>query len=228
MFKVWTDLKVFPKRHLTEIEERINFVEVPCDIGRLPMTTTSNSGSYTAEKWKNWTLIYSIFCLKGVLPEEHFRCWQTFVLACKYLCQSVISKIDLEIAAGLILKFCKSLETLYGKHVITLNMQLHNHLKEVILDHGPVTSFCCFSFERCIGILGSTATNKRSVELQQFLISRQLKDMDLPEQYQDDQYHLCSPTGDDVKEDLSPLKCYYDQIHNCFFVRPLNTYLPEI
>lgn len=131
-----------------------------------------------AEQWKNWTLIYSIFCLKGVLPEEYFRRWQTFALACKYLCQSVIPKTDLEIANGLILKFCKPMETLYGKHVITPNTHLHNHLKEVILDHGPVTSFWCFSFEHFNGILGSTTTNKRSVELQlmrQFLISRQLK-----------------------------------------------------
>ena len=123
----------------------------------------------------------------------------------------MISKTDLKIADGLILKFCKSVETLYGKHVITLNMHLHNHLKEVILDHGPVTSFWCFSFERFNEILGTTTTNKRSVELQlmrQFLISRQLKDMDLPEQYQDDFLHLCSPTGmvnADVKEDVSPL-----------------------
>ena len=121
----------------------------------------------------------------------------------------MISKTDLEIADGLILKFCKPVETLYGKHVITPNMHLHNHLKEVILDHGPVTSFWCFSFERFNEILGSTTTNKRFVELQlmrQFLISRQLKDMDLPEQYQDDFLHLCSPTGmvnADVKEDVS-------------------------
>ncbi|KAK2551955.1 hypothetical protein P5673_026951 [Acropora cervicornis] len=91
------------------------------------------------------------------------------------------------------------------------NMHLHNHIKEVILDHGPVTSFWCYSFERFNGILGSTTTNKRSVELQlmrQFLTSRQLKDMDSPEQYQDDFLHLCSPTGmfnTEVKEDVSPL-----------------------
>ena len=123
----------------------------------------------------------------------------------------MISKTDLEIADGLILKFCKPVETLYGKHVIMPNMHLHNHLKEVILDHGPVTSFWCFSFERFNEILGSTTTNKRFVQLQlmrQFLISRQLKDMDLPEQYQDDFLHLCSPTGmvnADVKEDVSSL-----------------------
>ena len=44
--------------------------------------------------------------------------------------------------------------------------------------------------------------------MRKFLISRQLKDMVLPEQYKDDFLHLCSPTGlvnSDVKEDVSPL-----------------------
>ena len=80
------------------------------------------------------------------------------MLACRYLYQSLISYTDLNIADGLILKFCKSVETLYGKHVITRNMHLHNHLKDVTLDHGLLTSFWCFSFERFNGILGSTTT----------------------------------------------------------------------
>ena len=198
MFQLRNNLQLFSKSQLREIEERIKSVEVLSDIGRLPMRIASNSGSYTAEQWKNWTLIYLIYCLKGILPEQHFRCWQTFVLACKYLCQTVISKTDLDIADGLILKFCKSVETLYGKHVITPNMHLHNHLKEVILDHGPVASFWCFSFERFNGIMGSTTTNKRSVELQlmrKLLISRQLKDMKTPDQYQGNFIDLCSPSG---------------------------------
>ena len=180
MFKLWTDSKRFSPSQLNEIEGRIKSVEVPSDIGRLPMRITSNFGSYTAEQRKNWTLIYSIFCLQGILPEEHFRRWQTFVLACKYLCHSAITKTELDIAEGFILKFCKSVETLYGKDAITPNMLLHNHLKEVILDHGPVTSFWCFSFERFNGILGSTTTNKRSVEFQimrKFILKRFLKDM---------------------------------------------------
>ena len=209
MFKLWTDSKLFSPSQLSEIEERIKSVEVPSDIGRLPMRITSNCGSYTAEQWKNWTLIYSIFCLQGILPEEHFRCWQTFVLACKYLCQSAITKTELDIADGLILKFCKSVETLYGKDAITPNMHLHNHLKEVILDHGPVTSFWCFSFERFNGILGSTTTNKRSIELQimrKFILTRFLKDMTLPNEFQGDFLKFCSPeestTPDD--KDVSP------------------------
>ena len=228
MFQLWNDLKLFSKGQLKEIEERIKSIEVPSDIGRLPMRISSNSGSYTAEQWKNWTLIYSIYCLKGILPDEHFKCWQTFVLACKYFCQSVISRTDLDIADGLILKFCKSVEALYGKHVITPNMHLHNHLKEVILDHGPVTSFWCFSFERFNGIMGSTTTNKRSVELQlmrKLLISRQLKDMKLPDQYKDEFLGLCSPPGmsdSDIIEGYPHNWCFTREFQNIATKAPLH------
>ena len=42
----------FPPSQLSEIEERVKSVEVPSDIGRLPMRITSDCGSYTAEQWK--------------------------------------------------------------------------------------------------------------------------------------------------------------------------------
>ena len=87
IFKLWTYSKLFSPSQLNEIEERIKSFEVPSDIGRLPMRITSNCGSYTAEQWKNWTLIYSNFCLQSILPEEHFQCGQTFVFVCRYFLQ---------------------------------------------------------------------------------------------------------------------------------------------
>jgi len=63
MFHIWMDHKLFSKLQLKEIENRIKSIEVPSDLGRIPMNIETNSGSYTAEQWKNWTLIYSIFCL---------------------------------------------------------------------------------------------------------------------------------------------------------------------
>ena len=64
MFHLWNDMKLFSPSQLKDIEDRIKSLEVPGDIGRLPTQITSNSGSYTAEQWKNWTPIYSIYCLK--------------------------------------------------------------------------------------------------------------------------------------------------------------------
>ena len=189
VFKLWDKQGIIGKKEMKLLESRIEAMDVPTDIGRLPKKISSNYGSYTAEQWKNWTLIYSMFALKGVIADKHLQCWQTFVLACKYLCKTTITSIDLQRADLLLLKFCKDFQQLYGKKAITPNMHLHCHLKDIILDHGPVRSFWCFSFERYNGIMGSVFTNKRSVELQlmrKLLMSRFLNCVKLPSNYKDE------------------------------------------
>lgn len=47
-----------------------------------------------------------------------------------------------------------------------MNLHLHAHLKESILDYGPVYSFWLFAFERLNGILGSYHTNCHDISLQ--------------------------------------------------------------
>jgi hypothetical protein len=120
MFKIWVNNGMSSK-DLQKIEDRIKTIEIPSDLGRLPANISANHGSYTAEQWKNWTLLYSLFCLKDILSDEEFKCWQSFVLACKYICQGVISEADLQIADGLFVKFCKEVETIYGKEAIKPN-----------------------------------------------------------------------------------------------------------
>jgi hypothetical protein len=73
MFHMWVDNSIISKKQFKEIETRIGEFEVPSDIGRLPKKITSNAGSYTAEQWKNWTLLYSLFCLKDILKSEHMQ-----------------------------------------------------------------------------------------------------------------------------------------------------------
>ena len=92
--------------------------------------------------------------------------WQTFFLACQYLCTSVLSKTDIKKAHLLFVKFGVRFEKLYGKKAVTSNMHLHCHLKECVIDCGPVHAFWCFSFERFNGILGTMQVNGRSVEIQ--------------------------------------------------------------
>ena len=45
-------------------------------------------------------------------------------------------------------------------------MHLHGYLRQCIEDFGPVYSFCCFSFERLNGILGSYHTNNHHISVQ--------------------------------------------------------------
>ena len=153
VFKYWVAEGHLNSKQLQEIEARIETMEVPSHIGRLPKKISSNFGSYTAEQWKNWTVIYSLFALKGIIDDKHLKCWQSFVLGCRCMCKSVLTETDVIRGDGLLLKFCKEFEALYGQQSVTPNMHLHCHLKECVLDYGPIHSFWCFSFERYNGIL---------------------------------------------------------------------------
>ena len=79
MFKLWTDSKLFPPSQLSEIEERVKSVEVPSDIGRLPMRITSDCGSYTAEQWKtghSFTLFsaFKVFYQRNIFGASRNLC----------------------------------------------------------------------------------------------------------------------------------------------------------
>ena len=76
----------------------------------MPKNISSNHGSYTADQWKNWTLVYSIYALKDILEAEHRKCWQAFVLACGYLCKPVLSQDGVVVADSMLLKFCRNVE----------------------------------------------------------------------------------------------------------------------
>ena len=87
-------------------------------------------------------------------------------MACRILCQPVISKEEIRKADALLLNFCTVMEALYGKKGLTCNMHLHCHLSSVLFDYGPVFGFWLFSLERYNGQIGATRTNNRSVEIQ--------------------------------------------------------------
>ena len=165
-FNLCITKNLLSKKDLKVLEDRINSFDVGTGIGRLLHKTASDYDGYTASEWKNWILIYSMFFLKDLLPETHLRCWQTFVLACQYLCTPVLSKTDIIKADLLFVKFGERFENLYDKKAVTPNMHLHCHLKECVIDCGPVHAFWFFSFERFNGILGTMQVNGRSVEIQ--------------------------------------------------------------
>ena len=81
VFKLWIKKNLLSKKDLKVLEDRINSFDVGTGIGRLPHRIASNYGGYTTSQWKNWTLVYSMFCLIDLLPETHLRCWQTSVIA---------------------------------------------------------------------------------------------------------------------------------------------------
>ena len=67
-------------------------------------------------------------------------------------------------------------------------MHLHLHLKDHLLDYGPVHAFWCYAFERFNGILGSYHTNDQAIETQlmrKFLHKQQILCFDIPPEAND-------------------------------------------
>ena len=118
MFKLWMEQGLLNKKDIQTIEKRIKEFDVGTGLGRLPHKISANYGCYTASQWKNWTLIYSLYVLDGLLSEEHMRCWQAFVLACKFLTRPVITALELQKADLMLLQFCQKFEQLYGNHML--------------------------------------------------------------------------------------------------------------
>ena len=107
----------------------------------------------TADQWKNWTLYFSVYCLKGNLSSNELESWRNFVLSCQKLCKFSVTTDDIKVADALLLRFCKRSAQLYGSDVITPNMHMHCHLTACVKEFGPLHSFWLFPFERYNGIL---------------------------------------------------------------------------
>ena len=171
---IWIGKNVLDSQNIAIIESRLKNATVPSGLGRIPVSI--NAGVFlTAEQWKNWTLYFSLYCLKDLLSTRELECWRDFVLACRKLCNLSISSDDVKVADVLLLRFCKRASQLYGSEVITPNMHMHCHLATCIMEFGPIHSFWLFPFERYNGILEGQPTNNRSVETQ--LLRRFRKDI---------------------------------------------------
>lgn len=146
--KIWKEIGRLEKGDFQTIQSKVDEVVVPSDVGKLPKKIESCFDGFNADEYKNWTLLYSMYALNGLIPKDDLECFRKFVLACQHLCHRVITVNDLEVSHNLLIQFCKKFEIIYGKDRVTPNMHLHCHIKECVLDFGPIYSFWLFSFER--------------------------------------------------------------------------------
>ena len=166
---VWVERGFICDRNASLIQYRVDSVQVPHYVGRIPHKIASAFSGFTADQFKNWTNLFSLMTLHDLLPTEDLQCWRYFVLASRILCQMVITDEEIKLADAFLLQFCCRVEKLYGNRIITPNMHLHCHLKQCLHDYGPIHNFWLFSYERYNGILEHFPSNKRSLEMQRFL-----------------------------------------------------------
>ena len=207
MKNVWLPNKILKRNDLKSIQELIDNMKVPSNMGRIPNKIASNVGSFTSDQWKPWTVVYSEFALKKYLPSDDYKLWLLFVKAWRILTAPVITFRSLVLAHSSLMQFCKKFETKYGQLKVTPNMHLRSHLINCVVDYGPVHNFWLFSFEGFNGVLGDFKTNQRAVEIQlmrKFLRDQDIRDLPFPSLFKDQLRPVFSQMKNSV---MDPIHC---------------------
>jgi len=200
---IWIEQGLIDNKAMSLIQDRVNSTSTPHYVGRIPHKIASSFSGFTADQFKNWTNLFSIMALRGILPTEHLKCWQYFVQASRILCQMSLTDDQIQLADAFLLQFCRRVENLYGKNIITPNMHLHCHLKQSLCDYGPMHNFWLFSYERYNGILENFPSNNRSLEIH--LIQRFTHECYLHASYNSLPIEYCSDFHEIFQGDMEPV-----------------------
>ena len=73
MLILWKDHTILMPEHFNEIQNRMEAVQCPSDVGKLPQKFAGSFGSFNADQYKNWTILFSIFALNGILLVDHLE-----------------------------------------------------------------------------------------------------------------------------------------------------------
>jgi len=186
---IWHDRGILVNSDFEVMENTVSNIITPNDVGRIPLKIGSSFSGFSADQWKNWVTVFSPIALKDLLPVNDFKCWLLFVRACCLLGTRMISTDAITQAHSFLTEFCKQFLILYGPTACTPNLHLCLHLKQCLLDYGPVHGFWCFSFERCNGCLSNFHTNnKDKVEVQlmrKFLRMQNTSFLEIPDEAKD-------------------------------------------
>ena len=92
---IWLDRKIVSRNSLESLQEKMDKIMSPQDIGRIPQKIASNFGGFTGNQWKNWTELFSLIVLGDMLTTEDLECWRHFVLASRLLSKPTLTNDDL-------------------------------------------------------------------------------------------------------------------------------------
>lgn len=189
MLHLWLEHGVLSTSQFQQIQKCVDSLVVPSDVGRISQKIEGGFSGFTADQF------FYIPSLYGVLTGQHLECWRCFVLACRILCNCSFSIDDITLADVLLIQFCKRVQDLYGESGVTPNMHMLGHLKDAILDYGPIHSFWLYSFEWYNGILGNQPNNRliESQLMQRFLHDNVAYCLLFPEQFKEDLNYICTP-----------------------------------
>lgn len=155
--RIWVDEGVLTPDNLKNIQRKMNQIQVPADLGRIPRKIDCGEGfsNFTADQWRTFFTIYATTSLWEYLSAIDRTILTHFVRVCSVLAGRILTFDLIAEATERLIKIIKLIEEHYGRDKVTPNLHLSLHLQECSYDFGPLYTFWCFSFERMNGILGN-------------------------------------------------------------------------
>ena len=71
MMDVWVDQGIISKQILQSIQGKIEHIRTPVDVGKIPSKISASFAGFKTDQWHNWTLLFSVICLKSLAGVEH-------------------------------------------------------------------------------------------------------------------------------------------------------------
>ena len=148
--KTWKEKGIIGPCVYTLIPDRVNHMVIPSKIGCIPPKYVLD---LLPSLPMNGSIGFWFLLLCTLWAYTWKRCWGKFILGCRLLCLPVITKSQINEVVVILADFCCTYEALYGKQSCTPNIHMSLHLKQCMLDFGPLSAFWCFPFERYNGTL---------------------------------------------------------------------------
>lgn len=152
LLELWFDSK-YKTEHwyigdkMRSIDSMLKAVSPPYFIHRRPRILSNTYSHWKASELRNWLLFYSLPCLKEHLSHTYLVHFSCLVEAIYILQSEGISSSDFTRAETLLNAFCSNMSTLYGNHLMSLNVHNLTHLTSFVKLWGPLWCWSCFAFE---------------------------------------------------------------------------------
>lgn len=148
---LWFDSKFSKKSYnianrLSEVNSRLLGITPTSDVSRFPRSLEERS-DYRGHEWYYWIVIYSVPCLKNILPARYLNHWCLLVHGIALLMQNSVSKSEVAYADRYLNQFVSDVDNLYGIEHVTFSIHLLVHFKRSTDDYGQPWTHSAYVYE---------------------------------------------------------------------------------
>ena len=138
--RIWVDEGVLTPDNLKNIQRKMNKIQVPADLGRIPRKIDCGEGfsNFTADQWRTFFTIYATTSLWEYLSAIDRTILTHFVRVCSVLVGRILTFDLIAEATERLIKIIKLIEERYGHDKVTPNLYLSLHLQEYSYNFGPI------------------------------------------------------------------------------------------